>query len=129
MIKRYTLPEMGNIWEDEFKFSTWLKIEILACEARAEMGEIPTEDVKIIKEKAKEENLKEKVSKYIKEKNNNLYYKRYYSSIINENPSIYELIKAFIPFIFENRHKFITWLLSLEGVEEIDVITLWLGDD
>ena len=52
MISRYTLPEMGKIWEDEFKFSTWLKIEILACEARREMGEIPEEDLKTIKSKA-----------------------------------------------------------------------------
>ena len=52
MIKRYTLPEMGKIWEDEFKYSTWLKIEILACEARAELGEIPAEDVDVIKKKA-----------------------------------------------------------------------------
>ncbi|MBI1932098.1 MAG: adenylosuccinate lyase [Ignavibacteriales bacterium] len=52
MIERYTRPEMGKIWEDEFKFSTWLKIEILACEARAEMGEIPNADVEIIKSKA-----------------------------------------------------------------------------
>jgi adenylosuccinate lyase len=53
MIERYTLPEMGKIWEDEFKFSTWLKIEILACEARANLGEIPEKDVNVIKEKAK----------------------------------------------------------------------------
>ena len=53
MIERYTLPEMGKIWEDEFKFSTWLKIEILACEARAKLGEIPEKDVYVIKEKAK----------------------------------------------------------------------------
>ena len=53
MIERYTLPEMGKIWEDEFKFSTWLKIEILACEARAKLGEIPEKDVDVIKEKAK----------------------------------------------------------------------------
>jgi adenylosuccinate lyase len=53
MIERYTLPEMGKIWEDEFKFSTWLKIEILACEARAELGEIPKKDVAVIKEKVK----------------------------------------------------------------------------
>lgn len=53
MIKRYTLPEMGKIWDDEFKYNTWLKIEILACEARAEMREIPKEDVEIIKRKAK----------------------------------------------------------------------------
>jgi adenylosuccinate lyase len=52
MIKRYTLPEMGKIWEDEFRFSTWLKIEVLACEAREELGEIPEEDVDIIKAKA-----------------------------------------------------------------------------
>jgi adenylosuccinate lyase len=52
MISRYTLPEMGNIWEDEFKFATWLKIEILACEARFEMGEIPKNDLQIIKDKS-----------------------------------------------------------------------------
>jgi adenylosuccinate lyase len=52
MISRYTLPEMGKIWDDEFKFATWLKIEILACEARKEMGEIPEEDLKTIKDKA-----------------------------------------------------------------------------
>jgi adenylosuccinate lyase len=44
---------MGKIWEDEFKFSTWLQIEILACEARANLGEIPKEDVEVIKSKAK----------------------------------------------------------------------------
>lgn len=53
MIERYTLPEMGKIWKDEFKFETWLKLEILACEARAELNEIPKEDVDQIKRKAK----------------------------------------------------------------------------
>jgi len=52
MIERYTLPEMGKIWQDEFKFKTWLQIEILACEARSDMGEIPKEDVETIKQKA-----------------------------------------------------------------------------
>ncbi len=52
MIERYTLPEMGKIWEDKFKFDTWLQIEILACEARSEMGEISKTDVDIIKQKA-----------------------------------------------------------------------------
>ncbi|MCF8260681.1 MAG: adenylosuccinate lyase [Melioribacteraceae bacterium] len=52
MIKRYTLPEMGAIFEDEFKFATWLKIEIHACQARANMGDIPQKDVDIIREKA-----------------------------------------------------------------------------
>ncbi|MDP2303883.1 MAG: adenylosuccinate lyase [Ignavibacteria bacterium] len=53
MIERYSRSEMGYIWQDEFKYSTWLKIEILACEARAELGEIPKEDVEVIKSKAK----------------------------------------------------------------------------
>jgi len=52
MIARYTLPEMGKIWEDEFKYFTWLKIEVLACEARAEIGEISVEDLSEIKEKS-----------------------------------------------------------------------------
>ena len=52
MIERYTLPEMGKIWKDEFKFNTWLKIEILACEARCELGEVPKADLDEIKNKA-----------------------------------------------------------------------------
>ena len=52
MIERYTLPEMGKIWEEEFKYSTWLQIEILACEARSNLNEIPLEDVNVIKSKA-----------------------------------------------------------------------------
>ena len=53
MIERYTLPEMGKIWTEDFKFSSWLRIEILACEARCEMGDIPKKDLEFIKQKAK----------------------------------------------------------------------------
>jgi len=53
MIERYTLHEMGAIFSDEFKYSTWLKIELLACEARMKNGEIPEKDFNIIMEKAK----------------------------------------------------------------------------
>lgn len=52
MIDRYTLPEMGEIWSDQFKYETWLKIEILATEARVGTGEVPKEDLAVIKEKA-----------------------------------------------------------------------------
>lgn len=52
MIDRYTLPEMGKIWSDQFKYETWLKIEILATEARVGTGEVPKEDLAVIKEKA-----------------------------------------------------------------------------
>lgn len=52
MIERYTRPEMGKIWNDQFKLETWLKIEILACEARHEMGFIQKNDLDEIKSKA-----------------------------------------------------------------------------
>lgn len=52
MIERYTRREMGKIWEEKFKLDTWLKIEILACESRAQMGFIPKEDLEEIKSKA-----------------------------------------------------------------------------
>ncbi len=52
MIPRYTRPEMGKIWTDQRKFETWLEIELLACEALSELGEIPVEAVREIKEKA-----------------------------------------------------------------------------
>lgn len=53
MIDRYTRPEIGRIWTDEFKLESWLKVEILACEARADMGDIPQSDLNEIKSKAK----------------------------------------------------------------------------
>ena len=52
MIERYTLPEMGRIWEPESKFSIWMKIEIYACEAWAELGTIPKKAVEEIRRKA-----------------------------------------------------------------------------
>lgn len=53
MIKRYALPEINQIWHDENKFQIWLDIEILACEAQAELGNIPKEAVEEIKKKAR----------------------------------------------------------------------------
>ncbi len=38
MISRYTRPAMGRIWEMQNKFEIWKEIEILACEAQAELG-------------------------------------------------------------------------------------------
>lgn len=52
MIERYTRPEMKEIWTEENKFKAWLEVEILACEAWAELGEIPKEDVAEIRENA-----------------------------------------------------------------------------
>lgn len=52
MIERYTRPEMGAIWTEENRFNAWLEVEILACEAWAELGVIPQEDVKALRERA-----------------------------------------------------------------------------
>ena len=49
MIKRYSRPQMKKIWSDENKFDQWLKVEIAVCEAWAELGEIPQEDIYRIK--------------------------------------------------------------------------------
>jgi adenylosuccinate lyase len=51
-IERYTLPEMGDIWTDEYKFGTWLEVEVAVCEAQAELGYIPQAAVDEIKAKA-----------------------------------------------------------------------------
>lgn len=43
MIPRFTRPEMAHIWSDDNKYKIWLEVEILACEAQAEIGNIPKE--------------------------------------------------------------------------------------
>jgi adenylosuccinate lyase len=45
MIERYSRPQMKKIWSDRNKFDQWLKVEIAVCEAWAELGQIPREDV------------------------------------------------------------------------------------
>ncbi|MDU5892973.1 MAG: adenylosuccinate lyase, partial [Atopobium minutum] len=39
MIDRYTHPEMGHVFTLENKYRIWQEIEVLACEAHAELGE------------------------------------------------------------------------------------------
>ncbi|MDQ3429238.1 MAG: adenylosuccinate lyase [Actinomycetota bacterium] len=52
MIERYTLPEIGNVWTEEAKYRAWLKVELAVCRARAELGEIPSDEVEELAEKA-----------------------------------------------------------------------------
>lgn len=52
MIARYTNPEMGAIWTLQHEFETMLEVEVAACEAMAELGEIPKAAAKNIREKA-----------------------------------------------------------------------------
>jgi adenylosuccinate lyase len=43
MIDRYTRPQMAAVWAEEEKLRIWLEVELLACEALAERGEIPAD--------------------------------------------------------------------------------------
>jgi len=54
MIDRYTRPEMGRIFSPANKFEIWKEIEVLACEAQAELGSIgiTKEEAALIRERA-----------------------------------------------------------------------------
>lgn len=54
MIDRYTRPKMGSIWEFQNKFDIWREIEVLACEAQAELGQcgITKEEARWIRDHA-----------------------------------------------------------------------------
>ena len=52
MIKRYTLKEMGKVWEEENKFNTWLKVELAVCRAYTKLGVIPRDAMEQIEKKA-----------------------------------------------------------------------------
>ena len=43
MIDRYTRPAMGAVWTEESKLGLWLEVELLACEALAQRGEVPAD--------------------------------------------------------------------------------------
>lgn len=44
---------MGRIWTTENRYMKWLEVEIAACEAWSELGEIPKDAVRAIKRKAR----------------------------------------------------------------------------
>ncbi len=51
MIPRYARPEMVAIWSPETRYSIWLEIETLAAEAMAELGMIPANVPKAVRER------------------------------------------------------------------------------
>jgi len=53
MIDRYSLPVMKNIWEEKNKYKTWLKIELLVCEAFFESGKIDKNAIENIRSNAR----------------------------------------------------------------------------
>ena len=53
MIERYSRKVMRDVWTEENKFSAYLEVEILSCEAWSELGVIPKEDVAKIRAAAR----------------------------------------------------------------------------
>ena len=52
MIPRYSRPEMAALWSDQAKFQRWLDVELAACEAWAELGQIPKDAAQKIRRDA-----------------------------------------------------------------------------
>ena len=49
MIERYSRPAMKKVWSEENKYQKWLQVELAACEAWAEEGVIPLEDMRLLR--------------------------------------------------------------------------------
>ena len=53
MIPRYSRPDMVNIWSEQFKLSTMLRVEIEICKAQCKLGLIPQDSCDFIEQNAK----------------------------------------------------------------------------
>ncbi len=51
MIPRYSRPEMAAIWSPETRFRIWFEIEAAALEGMAEIGAVPQEAARIVRER------------------------------------------------------------------------------
>ena len=52
MIKRYTREEIGAVWTDEHRMSSWLEVELAATDAWAAEGVVPAEAAAACRERA-----------------------------------------------------------------------------
>jgi adenylosuccinate lyase len=52
VIPRYSRPGMAKIWSEESKLARWLDVELAALDGWAEVGAIPVEDARAIRERA-----------------------------------------------------------------------------
>jgi len=51
VIERYTRPAMGRIWNEENKYRMWLEVETTASETLADVGIVPKEAARAIRER------------------------------------------------------------------------------
>jgi len=52
MIDRYTRPNMARLWSPQNRFQKWLEVEIIACEAWAQLGALPAAEVQELKRRS-----------------------------------------------------------------------------
>ena len=52
MIPRYSTPEMTDVWSDVSKWARYLEVEVLATEAHAEIGVVPSADARTCRQRA-----------------------------------------------------------------------------
>ncbi len=53
MIPRYTLPDMGRVWNDEHRLQVMLDVELLVLEAQAKLGIVPRKAVTEIRKRVR----------------------------------------------------------------------------
>src|SRR5216117_2992794 len=53
MIDRYSRPALKALWEPQKKYETWLRVELLACEALVKKKVIPASALRRIRAKAR----------------------------------------------------------------------------
>ncbi len=53
MIPRYTRKKMGGVWSEANRFQKWLEVEMATAEVEAELGIIPAEAARAIRERAR----------------------------------------------------------------------------
>ena len=53
MIDRYTRPALKAIWEPTRRYETWLRVELLACEALCKQGLVPVSALRRIRARAR----------------------------------------------------------------------------
>jgi adenylosuccinate lyase len=49
VIPRYTHVEMGRVWSDQYRYETWLRVEVAAADAMADAGLIPADAARDIR--------------------------------------------------------------------------------
>jgi adenylosuccinate lyase len=52
VIARYSRPAMAQVWSDERRLAAWLEVELAALDAWAELGVVPREEARAVREQA-----------------------------------------------------------------------------